>query len=251
MAAPHVLKNVRLFNGGLDLTGTSNQVEIKKKVDAKVCTTFGSYDETSGQVWEEYIGGLASAEMSGGGPDAYGLGLTDEVLSDGLGGVGAWTACPASAAVGAIAHLTHALEGDVATLGAPGDVAPWAGSWKSSSPMPRGVVLHNPATARTSSGDGAAVEHVAVAAGQMLYASLHVLSIAGTDTPTLTVIVESDVDDQFDGSETTRISFDAATAVGGQWKSVAGAITDTFYRVSWTISGTDPSFLWVAAVGVF
>lgn len=251
MAAPHVLKNVKLYVNGLDLTGTTNKIELKKKVDPKDVTTFGSYDETSGQVWVEQIGGLASAEMSGGGPDAYGVGLTDDVLDAGLGNRGTWIACPAGAAVGAVAHLTYALEGDVTTLSSVGDVAPWAGSWKSSAPMPRGVVLHNPATARTSSGDGTAVEHIAVASGKRLYAGLEILSVAGTDTPTLDVIIESDVDALFNGSESTRITFDSATAVGGQWKSAAGPITDTFFRVSWTTSGTDESFLFIVAIGVF
>lgn len=249
MAAPHVLKNVRLFTGGLDLTGTTNKLEIKKKVETKPVTTWGSYDVTTGQVWEENIGGLASAEWSAGGPDAYGVGLTDEILSSGVGLLGAFTAMPASADVGAVAHLAYALEGDVTTLGGVGDVAPWAASWKSSSPMPRGVVLHPPGTARTSTGNGTAVEYVAVAAAQKLYASLHVLSVSGTSTPTLTVTVESDTTGF--PSATSRIAFDAATAVGGQWKSVAGAITDTFYRVSWTISGSSPSFLFCCAVGVF
>lgn len=247
--AAHVLKNVRLFTAGLDLTGTTNKVEIQKKVEAKVCTTFGSYDVASGQVWEEYIGGMAGAAMSGGGPDAFGVGLTNEVVSGGVGVVGAWTAMPHTADVGAVAHLTYALEGEVTLLGQLGDVAPWSGNWVSSAPMPRGVVLHPPGTARTSTGNGTAVEHVAVGATQRLYASLHVLSVSGSGSPTLTVKVQSDTSGF--PSATDQITFDAATAVGGQWKSVAGPITDTFYRVSWTISGSSPSFLFVCAVGVF
>lgn len=246
----HVLKNVRLFVGGLDLTGTSNKLEIKKKVETKPVTTWGSYDPVTGQVWEENIGGLASAEMSASGPDAFGVGLTNEVLSDGVGVVGAWSAMPLSADVGAVAHLGYAIEGDVAALGALGDVAPWAGSWKTSSPMPRGFVLHPPGTARTSTGTGTSVEYVQVAAGQKLYAVLHVLSIAGTSTPTLTAKIQADTATGFP-SATDRITFAPATAVGGQWMSDATVSADTWYRVVWTISGSSPSFLFTCSLGVF
>jgi hypothetical protein len=83
-----------------------------------------------------------------------------------------------------------------------------------------------------------------------MYAALHVLSVAGTATPTITARVESSVDNTF-ASPTTRLTFAAATAVSGQTLRTAGtAITDTWWRVAWTISGTTPSFLFAAALGI-
>lgn len=74
--------------------------------------------------------------------------------------------------------------------------------------------------------------------------------MAGTGTPTLTVAIESDDASGF-ASATTRLTFDAATAAGGQILRTDGtAITDTWYRANWTISGTSPSFLFALALGV-
>jgi hypothetical protein len=78
---------------------------------------------------------------------------------------------------------------------------------------------------------------------------VHVLSVAGT-APSITVSVESDDASGF-ASATTRLTFDAATAVGGQILRTDGsAITDTWWRVAWTIAGTTPSFLFASVLGI-
>jgi hypothetical protein len=88
-----------------------------------------------------------------------------------------------------------------------------------------------------------------VSSSQYLYATLHVLSVAGTSSPTITVKVQSDVDNSF-GSPTDQITFTAATAIGGQAQRTIGAITDSWFRVVHTISGTNPSFLYICSIGV-
>ncbi|HEU0139609.1 MAG TPA: hypothetical protein VFQ79_07860 [Bryobacteraceae bacterium] len=50
-------------------------------------------------------------------------------------------------------------------------------------------------------------------------------------------------------SPVDRITFAAANAVGSQWGSAIGPITDTWFQVSWTITGTTPSFTFICAVG--
>ena len=128
-------------------------------------------------------------------------------------------------------------------------MATWTGTAKSSWPLVRGTIAHPPGTARTASGTGTGLQLGAVPAGRRLYAALHVLSVAGT-TPSITVTVESDDANTF-ASATTRLTFDAATAAGGQVLRTTGdAITDTWFRVTWTISGTSPSFLFVVALGI-
>ena len=75
------------------------------------------------------------------------------------------------------------------------------------------------------------------------------LSVAGT-TPSITARVESAPAEAF-AAPTTRLTFDAATAAGGQALRTDGtAITDTWWRVAWTITGTTPSFLLAAALGI-
>ncbi|MGW1119255.1 hypothetical protein ACWD5B_19440 [Streptomyces tanashiensis] len=239
-----VLTNVRCFAVGADLTSASSKVELSGEVEEKDVTNYGSGG------YKEVIGGIGSAEIAGEGFwEAGDPGLIDDASWAQLGGVGPWTVCPNSAAVGSLAYLTRALRSDYTLLGAVGDVAPWSGNAKSSWPLVRGQIAHPPGTARTASGSGTALNLGAIAAGKRLYAALHVLSVAGT-TPSLTVSVESD-DAAGMATPTTRLTFDPATAGGGQTlRTDAAAITDTHYRVAWAISGTTPSFMFAVSLGI-
>jgi hypothetical protein len=53
-------------------------------------------------------------------------------------------------------------------------------------------------------------------------------------------------------SPTTRVTFSQATGRTSQWATpVAGAITDDWWDISWTIGGTGgPDFTFVAVVGI-
>ncbi|MFF8839577.1 hypothetical protein [Streptomyces sp. NPDC015130] len=239
-----VLTNVRAFAVGADLTSASNKVELAAEVEEKDVTNYASGG------YKEVIGGLGSAEISGEGQwEAGDPGLVDDASWAQLGGVGPWTVCPDGAQVGSLAYLTQALRADYKLLGAVGDVAPWSGTAKSAWPLVRGQIAHPPGTARTATGSGTALDLGAVAAGKRLYAALHVLSAAGT-TPSLTVSIESD-DAVGMATPTTRLTFGAATAAGGQTlRTDASAITDTHYRVAWAISGTSPSFMFAVSLGI-
>lgn len=240
-----VLTDVRLFAVGADLTGNSNKVEISAEMEEKDVTNYRSGG------WKEVLAGLGSAELSGGGQwEAGDPGLVDDASWSQLGGVGPWTAGPDGAAVGDPAYFMNALRCDYKLGDAVGEVAPWSGTAKSSWPLVRGQIAHPPGSAQTASGAGTALNLGAVAADKRLYASLHVLSVAGTSTPTITARVESDDAGGF-ASPTTRLTFTAATAAGGQILRTDGtAITDTWWRLAWTISGTTPSFMFAAALGI-
>lgn len=241
-----VLTDVRLFTGGADLTGHSNKVEISAEVEDKDTTNYAS------QGWKEILGGLASAEISGEGQwEAGDPGKVDDHSWESLGGLGPWSIGPAGAAVGGLSYFTNALRADYKLGDAVGEVAPWTGTAKSSWPLVRGQFAHPPGTARTATGTGTSLNLGALAAGKRLYASLHVLSVAGTATPTITGRIESDDATGF-SDPTTRLTFSAATAVGGQVLRTDGtAIADDWWRVAWTISGTSPSFLFVSSIGIW
>ena len=239
-----MLLNARYFVGPADLTSQSNKVELIDDMEEKETTNFGSGGA------KEVLAGIETVAISAEGQwNAGGVGLIDDELFAARRRVEAHTVCPETADVAALAYLTQAVRLNSKLFGQVGDVLPWmltaGGNW----PLTRGVVLHPPGTARTSSGNGTVVQGVAVAANQSLYASLHVLSVAGTATPTLTVKVQSDDAVGFPSS-TDRITFTAATAEGSQITRVAGVNADSFYRASWTISGTNPSFLFLVAVAV-
>ena len=213
-------------------------------MEEKDVTNFGS----SG--WKEITGGLFSSALMGEGQwEAGDAGKVDDEMFTNLGAAGAYTACPDTADVGDLAWVLQALKANYKLGGAVGDVAPWTSSAAGKWPLVRGKVGHPPGTARTATGSGTAVELTAVSASQYIYGALHVLSVSGTSTPTITVKIQSDVDNTF-GSPADQITFTAATAIGGQISRTIGAITDTWWRAQWTITGTDPSFLFVVSFGV-
>jgi hypothetical protein len=241
------LANVRLFAGSADLTTVNNKVELSPEVEEKDSTAF----VPTGDAWKEVLGGLRSTGLTASGQweaDDTVLGKIDDTAWAGLGAVVPCTVCPSTAAVGSVAWLSGFLETNYVIGGSPGDVAPWsfnaAGNW----PLPRGVVAHDPGTARTATGTGTSIQIGAVPTGKSLYAALHVLSVAGT-TPSLTVTVQSDNATGFP-SPATSLTFNAATAKSSQILRTAGPITDDWVRVSWTISGTTPSFLFLVSVGI-
>jgi hypothetical protein len=241
-----VLTDVRLFTGGADLTGNSNKVEISSEVEDKETTNYAS------QGWKEVLGGLASAEIAGEGQwEAGDPGKVDDAAWVQLGGAGPWSVGPQGAAVGSLAYFTNALRCDYKLGDAVGEVAPWASTGKSSWPLVRGQFAHPPGTVRTATGTGTALNLGAVPSGKRLYAALHVLSVAGTATPTITARVESDDSAGF-ASPATVLTFAAATTSGGQVLRTAGtAITDSFFRLAWTITGTGPSFMFASTVGIW
>lgn len=240
-----ILTNVRCFAVGVDLTSHSNKIELAAEVEDKDSTNYGS------QGWKEVMGGLASAELSGEGQwEAGDASLVDDGAWGTLGAVGPWSvSANNAAAVGELAYLMNALRADYKIGEAVGEVAPWTSTAKSSWPLVRGQFAHPPGTARTATGTGTGLNLGAVAAGQRLYAALHVLSVAGT-TPSLTARVESSADDTF-AAPTTRLTFAAATDVSGEILRTDGtAVTDAWWRIAWTITGTTPSFLFAATLGI-
>lgn len=240
-----VLTNVRAFAGAVDLTGVTNKVEIDPKVEAVKVTNYGSGG------WDELLGGLAETDIVAAGfwESGADASFVDPASFAGLGAVGPWSVAPAGAADGALAYLTNALEAKYNPIqGGVGDAAGFEATAKGSTKLARGVVAHPPGTARTVTGVGSSFQIGALSATQSLYVNLHVLSVSGTATPTLTVRIESDNATGFP-SATTVGTFTAATAVGGQHMRIAGATTDDWFRAAWTISGTNPSFLFVVTLG--
>ncbi len=101
---------------------------------------------------------------------------------------------------------------------------------------------------RTSSSSGTGRQIGAVSSTQTLYAALHVISASGT-SPTLDVKVQSDDNSGFT-SATDRITFTQATDVTSEWGSVGGAITDDYWRITYTVGGTSPSFAFAVTAGI-
>jgi hypothetical protein len=239
-----VLKNVNIFSGGANLTTRSNRIEIGMEAESKDTTAF----VPSGDVWHEELSGLKTSVVTGAGQwEAGDLSMVDDHSFALLGSIGALTIAPETAADGALAYLS-AYNRQAYSFGASvGDVVPWSGTWNSTWAVARGSILHTPAI-RTATGQGSVLQLPAVPAGKFLVGTLHVMGASGT-TPSITGTIQSAALVGF-ASPTTRLTFNPQTAIGGQVFRIAGPITDTFYRFSWTISGTTPNLLVMAAAGV-
>jgi hypothetical protein len=238
------LTSCRIFAAGSDLTSPSDKISVKAELEKKKTTNFGSGG------WVELISGTGSAELSASGQwEAGDASRVDDAMWSAAGGIGPWTVCPTSANVADLAYLTKALNASYEIGDSVGEVAPWSASASGSWPLVRGQILHPPGVARTATGTGSAVQLGAVAATKRLYLCLHVLSVAGTGSPALTVLVESDDNSGF-ASASTVATFTAATAISGQAQLLEGPVADTYLRVRWTIAGTSPSFLFLVSAGI-
>lgn len=243
-----ILLDSRLFVGAADLSGQSSKLELNDEFEEKDATNFRSGGA------KEVLGGLESVGISAEGQwEAGDPGKIDDQAWTDRRVLGPWTMGATNASdsgVGSVAYLTKALRTDISLFGAVGDVAPWTANAVGTWPLVRGEFAHPSGTARTSTGNGTALQLGAVSEGERLYASLHVLSADGT-TPTIAVEVESDSQEDFAGTPETRVSFATVGEPGGEILRTDGsAHADDWYRVTWTISGTSPSFLFVVAIGI-
>jgi len=243
-----VLLDVRTFVGAADLSGHQNKLELTSNIEEKDVTNYRSGGA------RELLGGLETVEINAEGQwEAGDPGKIDDQEWADRRVLGPWTMAAEGSSdlsAGGVAYLTKALRTSITLFGPVGDVAAWSANATGTWPLVRGAFAHPSGVARTTTGSGTAIQLGPVSAGQRLYASLHVLSVSGT-TPSLTVEVESDTTEDFDDDPTTRLSFDAATGPVGQILRTDGsAIAHDWWRVNWTISGTNPSFLFVAAFGI-
>lgn len=241
---PQVLTDARIYYASLDATGYSNKVEFDVSVEDLDKTTFASGGS------KERVGALFDMTSTGTMFWQPGdLSQPDDVLWSTLGlSAQPLTVCPTSGAVGTLAYLTKTLESAYKPSGDVGKLVMAEATWLGNQAVARGQILHPQGTARTSTGTGTAVNLGAVLAGQRMYVNLHVLGVSGT-TPSMIVKLQSAPTSGFT-SPTDQVTLTAATTYASQAASVLGPVTDAWWRVSWTITGTTPSFLFAASAGI-
>lgn len=252
------INNASILVGGVNISGDTNQLQLEATVETRESTTF----TTDG--WRTHLGVLKDASWNFSGfrqnaaePDSIFYNPSSADPGVVLGGT-------TNTTVPVVATITNPLvEGDIAfgmrcmrqqitqgnTLG---DLAAFQLALKGDTPMVRGRILGSVSGASSSSNTTGFLVG-ATSATQKLYASLHVTSIS-TVGDTLDVIVQSDDGSGFP-SPTTRVTFSQVVSADGthtaQWATpISGAITDTYYRVSYTIGGSSPAFSFVVFIGV-
>lgn len=243
-----VMLDTRIFCSGADLSGWSNKIEVGEEWEPKDKTNFRSGGA------KEIHAGLGSVDITAGGQwEAGDATMPDDTFWANRRAIEPWSFGPTNAsdtAVGNTMYLTSALRTSATLLGEVGETAPWDAKATGSKPLVRGQSMHQSGTARTATGNGTAVDFAAgPTTDQKVYANLHVLSVSGSATPSLTVAVQSD-DNSGMTSPTTRGTFAAKTAIGGEAMEIATPGNERYWRVTWTITGTTPSFLFLVTLGI-
>lgn len=242
---PLVMKDVRIYLAGADLTGWSNKVASSASAEELDRTTFGS-----GGAKERWGGVLDMAATIDGFWEAGDLSKPDDTFWANLGtNTVPLTLVPTAGTVGSLAYLSRVFEHAYKRSGDHGKLLGFTLDTKGNWPMVRGTVMHPQGTARTATAAGTGQQLGALTANQAMYATLHITSVADV-AANIVVTLESCVDN-FVAAPTTRATFTAASALGGQAAKVVGPVTDTWWRVKWTVTGgVTPSFLFAAAAGI-
>lgn len=239
--AVNVIRDAKVYLGGRDLTGDLNAAALNYSADALEVTRLG--DNT-----RRKIGGLKGVTCSVEG--FVDPATSDEYLFNRIAAVAeAITLGKDGGAAGDPAYFFKAMSASYTPVaGAVGEVNTFSLEAEASdSDLINGTILHT-AAAATASGSSTPQNLGAITSAQHLYATLHAIAASAADT--LDIIIESDVDAAF-ASPTTRATFTQITAIAGEWITpVAGPVTDTWWRISWTIAGTSPSFDFVVAMGI-
>jgi hypothetical protein len=231
-----------MLYGGLDVSGSSNQVEVMASTAEDRVTNFASGG------WEEVLGGLLSSDVSFGGfvetPDP------DLTIWSLLGLPAAFTFTRTRpVAIGDVGYSSKPVQTKLTRGLVVGKAESFSLSAKASGALVRTLCIDTAVvTANGNSTPGVTVG--AAAAGKTLYAFLHVLAKSGT-APTLDLVLQRDDDLGFP-SALTAITFDQMSDVGWQVKTLAAGagITDGIYRVNRTVGGTSPSFTYRLFVGI-
>jgi hypothetical protein len=243
------LQNAVILTGPANLSGYTNNVEVSATSEDKDVTTFAT------QGFKSVLGGLKSIEImtegfwdagNGASPDPT---KPDDRLWAEFNTTGnVMTVTPTGAAVGDVSYFTRVLRPNY-TFGAEvGEVLPFSSTaMGDGTSLVRGLIADN--QARTATGTTTVRTLVAPTASTRVYAAIHILAASGT-TPSLTATLQGDDTIGFPSPATVATS-SAQTGIGSVWLQGAYGVTaDSFYRLSYTISGTSPSFTVIASIGV-
>lgn len=243
--AQMVLLNAQAFMGGYDLTGDMNAVAIQAAAEPVDNTTFGSAGTRS------RVPGLktVTAQIEGMvNPLANALG-SDDAFFNSWGSADLPLIVKPDDTLNGIAYAFRSTEAAYSPGGAVGEMLRYSATLECSSKpgLIRGISPGKIAAA--ASGNSTPYLLGAVSATQRLYAALAVLGVVGT-APTLNVKVQSDDAVGF-ASPTDRVTFTQATIPSWQWIELPGAVTDTYWRISWTLGGTGgPAVTFATFLGI-
>jgi len=238
------MNNAKIVYGDYDYSGDMNEVKVSISYDMLEKTVFGDTEH-------QFTPGMRTFEGSGSGfiqfddttdPKAVDYQLATEMLQSNS------VMKPFTFAYGAEGSMAYfgrgGFAGDYSPELTPDALGKFSFKVSAAHECTRGALLLTPETERTSSGNGTIVQLGALSATQKMMAVLHVVEFNGS---TLTVTLNSnDTNDTV--TPTNEVSFTAATGRTSEYKEVSGAVTNTYWYVSWTFTGT--SFKAAVAAGI-
>lgn len=246
--ASFVLTDTSVYAGALDASCFSNSVALEASRDIVDATTFCSGG------WRSPIAGLQTWTATLGGPQDLAASTAsttytpDEWHALTIGTSWPLAFVPQGAAEGSIAYFSEGMLAAYSPVGgAVGDLGAHTTQWSigTTYPLVRGVLATKATVTATGSGTGHQLG--AVAADQKVYCAVHTLTRGGTGSITCTL--QSDDNAGFTTS-TTRATFGAISSRFAYITSVAGAITDTYWRIGYSVSGGSPSFQLRGMIGI-
>jgi hypothetical protein len=240
-----IAKNIRTWAGGFDLTGSANNASLSLDHDVHDVTVFTPVGSGGARL---RACGLEDITAASQGFWAAGTGSVDEDAFNNWGAVDQVLSMSPDGAEGSVVYGMRTGRLRYQMFGEHGAPAPFALDFHGShgeTAVARGLVFKHDQSAISGTGlAGTALQLGAVGASQYLYAWANVLT-AGT---TITIQVQSSVDNTF-ASPTTRMTLGPITTTGGVWGTrVAGAITDTWWRLN--VSAVTGSFTFAGFVGI-
>lgn len=240
--ATYTVADRRVYFDKYDLTADHNSINLIAECDMQPDTTFTD-------TWRSFKAGLINTQITGTGYyQSDGTDAVDDVLWGNFASNDkVMTVCPTDGTDGEVAYITQGCNMNYVVGETIGNMLPFSFGAYSKSVAVRGKVLERASI--TATGNGSSYQEGAISATQYGYAALHVVTVSGTN-PTLDLIIQSDDNTNFT-SATTRITFTQAAAATSEWKTVAGAVTDDYWRAYYTIGGTDtPTFSIIVSFGI-
>jgi hypothetical protein len=228
-----VLTDTRILVGTTDISSFTGSFDPTSQVAMQETTTFGS----GGFV--QKLPGLKSFTESFSGNAAYSAGEVSAVFnSSQIGEQHLVTVAPTGGATAGdqASFGRFLIDGINAPGGATGEVATFDMTMTSDTASIEGMIAA-PLALRSSTLTGSVLTMTGPTASQRLYVGMNLT--AATSTATMVVTIQSATLVGF-GSPTTRATLTATTAATPSWQftSVAGPITDGFWRAVLTYSGS-------------
>lgn len=229
----YVNQGADIYFNGYRVEGYAKSAEVKIDVESQDKTTIGDTDRT-------FAPGLNVIEFGIEGYDDYAVttgmdyryNLVDGATNNSI----IITECPQGNTAGnpsITGQFNMATYNKYQSLG---DMVKFTINAKASGTLWfKGTVMEGD-RAVSGSGNGTALQLGAVSATQTMNSALHVTQ-AGTN---LVVLIKNAATQG--GSYTTRITHTTMSAVGAEIKSSASSLSDTWWRVDWTLAGGNSTF---------